>query len=281
MPGGRRLSPAPSPGTGTRGSPGAPPNPPRGSRRLRAPELSGAGAAGLCRGGCCQPAPRGPRAARSRSPEAAARGWGHPSPGTSSPALPPPRGAGRAQAPKSHQDLADCVGSGVVVLASGDGDTQPRSCPRDTHSSSSSSCPAAQPTSSVAPRLSPPPSTSLVATEGGVTCKTGPQRGSLRVPPGGRQLGDRPHRPAEPAGSEAAVPAALAAWAACQPRPAAGLRRDSGDNGDGGGTGHPADGPGGLLGVPRAREASSLPAPVLWVPGSPRALDPAPAAADL
>lgn len=116
MPGGRRLSPAPSPATGARGSPGAPPNPPPGGRRLRAPELSGAGAAGPRRGGCCQPGPRGPRAARCRSPEAAARGRGHPSPGTSSPALPPPGGAaGRARAPKSHQDLADRVGWRMAV----------------------------------------------------------------------------------------------------------------------------------------------------------------------
>lgn len=35
----------------------------------------------------------------------------------------------------------------------------------------------------------------------------------------------------EPAGSDAAVPAALAARAACQPRPAAGLQHDNGDRG--------------------------------------------------
>lgn len=204
MPGGRRLSPAPCPGTGMRGSPGALPNPPPGSHRLRALELSRANAAGLCRGGRCQPGPQGPRAARSRSPGATAPGWGHPSPGTSSSALPPPRGAGSAQAPKSHRDppLRAALAQGWLVAADDAGDTQPRCRPQDTPSSSSSSCPAAQPMSSVAPRLSPPPSTSPVANEGGVTCKRGPRRWSPWVPPCGWQLGDRPHHPCRAGGQQ-------------------------------------------------------------------------------
>lgn len=56
--------------------------------------------------------------------------------------------------------------------------------------------------------------------------------------PGYRHMGGSwgtvPITAAEPAGSKATVPAALAAWAACQPRPAAGLQRDSGDKGSGG-----------------------------------------------
>ena len=79
-------------------------------------------------------------------------------------------------------------------------DTPPRCCPQGTPSSSSSSCPTAQPMSSVALRPSPPPSTSPVANEGGVTCKTGPRRWSPRVPPRGWQLGDRPRRPGGAAG---------------------------------------------------------------------------------
>lgn len=96
----------------------------------------------------------------------------------------------------------------------------------------------------------------------------------------GGSWGTVPIVPMEPTGSKAVVPAALAAWAACQPCPAAGLQRDKGDKGDGG-TVNPAHSPGELAGTPQGQGAPLLPAQAVWVPGSLRPLEPAPAATDL
>lgn len=235
MPGRQWLSPVPYPGTGMWCSPGAPPNPPPGSRWLWAPQFSRANAAGLCRDGRCQPGPRGPQAAWSRSPGAAALGWGHPSPETSSSALPPPCGTGRAQAPKSHRDhpgLRRLKGDQWLQMIQGAHDhgavpttspppLPPRVPPLSLHPWWLHSCPCR-------------PAHHRWEMRGVSPAKQGHGTGHPGYHHAGGGWGTVPITPTELAGSEAAVPAALAVWAACQPWPAAGLQHDSRDKGEGG-----------------------------------------------